>query len=196
MFSSPSNTRTQKSSAFTPAEAQYLKGYNFEYGFGTAVNYQQAAYWYGQAADQGYAHAQYTLGRLYEGGVGVIREYGQAKAWYQKAADQGYEPAKDALKRLLATDTPTASTTETTPTAPEDQYKVGDHYYYGVGVLSRTISKQYLGIERPPIRATRPRNSSWARSMSTAGAWTRTMTKRDRGIKKPPIRETETPKPR
>ncbi len=115
------------------AEAQYLKGYNFEYGFGTAVNYQQAAYWYGQAADQGYAHAQYTLGRLYEGGVGVIREYGQAKAWYQKAADQGYEPAKDALKRLLATDTPTASTTETTPTAPEDQYKVGDHYYYGVG---------------------------------------------------------------
>ena len=82
-----------------------------------------------------------------------------------KAADQGYEPAKDALKRLLATDTPTASTTETTSTAPEDQYKVGDHYYYGGGVLSRTISKQYLGIERPPIRATRPRNSSWARSM-------------------------------
>jgi TPR repeat protein len=120
------------------AEAQSRLGSLNENGRGSVASkdYGQAKAWYQKAADQGDRDAEFSLGWLYEKGRGVNKDYGEAKAWYQKAADQGYEPAKDALKRLLASDTPTASTTETKPNAPttaQGQYAMGSHYEYGYG---------------------------------------------------------------
>jgi TPR repeat protein len=93
----------QPESAATPItpEAQYEMGFKYNFGLGgVSQDYQQAAYWYRRAADQGYSDAQFMLGALYENGLGVNRDYGQAKAWYQKAADQGDEYAKVAMRRL------------------------------------------------------------------------------------------------
>ena len=120
-------TSTAPSTPTTP-QTQYSDYYR---------DHQQA--YYRKLADQGNANAQFMLGNLYEEG----RNFSEAKGWYQKAADQGYEPARDALKRLIASDTPTASTTETKPNAPttaQGQYVMGSHYEYGYGGVTVKLS--------------------------------------------------------
>jgi serine/threonine protein kinase len=59
-----------------------------------AKNYQQAAQWYGKAAERGNAFAQDELGRLYWQGLGVNKDNGQAVQWFRKAADQGLPVAQ------------------------------------------------------------------------------------------------------
>ena len=60
-------------------------------------DYEEAAYWFRKAADQGYAAAQVTLGSMYEEGQGVAKDYKKAVYWYRKAANQGDEDAKTFL---------------------------------------------------------------------------------------------------
>ncbi len=54
-------------------------------GRGTARNDAEAAYWYRQAAEQGYAIAQYNLGYMYQSGRGVPRDYKEALKWFNMA---------------------------------------------------------------------------------------------------------------
>ncbi len=63
-------------------------------------NYQQAAYWWLQAAERGLAAAQFNLGRLYEHGLGVGVDRAQAQYWYELAMAQGDESSRQALVEL------------------------------------------------------------------------------------------------
>ena len=81
--------------------AQYNVGLYYHNGWsGVKQDYQQAAYWYRKAADQGYADAQLNLGYLYEKGLGVDQSDQQAVYWYRKAADQGVVSAMFCLGRV------------------------------------------------------------------------------------------------
>ena len=52
-------------------------------------NYEQAVYWWRQAAKQGYGKASLMLGNCYSKGVGVERNVTTAAHWYTEAANQG-----------------------------------------------------------------------------------------------------------
>lgn len=83
-------------------KAQYMIGVIYEKGQGVAVNFAEAAQWYGKAADKGNSAAQYRLGRLCERGLGVEQNREEAVKWYKKAAKQGHVDARQALKRMDA----------------------------------------------------------------------------------------------
>ena len=75
--------------ALGDASAQFNIGVMYYEGQGVQQDYNQAAGWYGKAAEQGDAKAQTNLGMMYEKGQGVPQGYSQAVAWYRKAAEQG-----------------------------------------------------------------------------------------------------------
>lgn len=52
-------------------------------------DYQQAAYWYKQAALAGISTAMYNLGVLYFNGQGVPKDYSIAHRWFDSAARRG-----------------------------------------------------------------------------------------------------------
>ncbi|MBV1889609.1 MAG: SEL1-like repeat protein, partial [Gammaproteobacteria bacterium] len=52
-------------------------------GDGVAQNFERAAEWYLQAAEQGDALAQFNLGRMYRFGEGVEKDMSTAALWYQ-----------------------------------------------------------------------------------------------------------------
>lgn len=56
-------------------------------------NYEQAVYWWRQAAKQGYGKASLKLGDCYHDGVGVDRNVTTAAHWYTEAAEQGEREA-------------------------------------------------------------------------------------------------------
>ena len=61
-------------------------------GRGVPRDYAAAAYWYGQAAEQGDAGAAYILASMYEHGDGVPQDDQRALRWYVEASAGG-EPA-------------------------------------------------------------------------------------------------------
>jgi hypothetical protein len=72
------------------AEAQYYVARIYANGMsGVAVDYTQAAHWYGLAAAQGYAAAEQELGYLYEQGLGVERDLKVALNLERKASGLG-----------------------------------------------------------------------------------------------------------
>src|ERR1700733_3578151 len=96
---SPVSSPRQIDSASThkaeDAENNYNRGVQFAEGAGVEQDYSEAARFYRQAADAGYAPAQYNLGYLYEKGLGVERDPRQAAIWYRKAAEQGDAQAQN-----------------------------------------------------------------------------------------------------
>jgi hypothetical protein len=72
----------------------------YEFGQGVPQDYTQALYWYGLAAEQGYAAAQFNVGFLYATGVGVLQSYTEAGHWYWLAAQQGHADAQHNLGYL------------------------------------------------------------------------------------------------
>lgn len=60
-------------------------------------DYQQALYYYQQAANQGLAQAQYQLASMYTDGHGVKQDDRQAAQWYRPAAEQGHKQAQTRL---------------------------------------------------------------------------------------------------
>ena len=52
------------------------------------LSLKQAAQWYQECADRGYAEAQYLLGCCYRDGTGVPQDYARAADWFLKAAEQ------------------------------------------------------------------------------------------------------------
>ena len=146
----------QTANLITPPEpttprGQYEMGDNYFYGRdGVNRDNQQAVVWYRRAAEQGYAEAQFTLGQFYEKGWGVNQDPAQAKKWYSDAARQGSEAADAALKRLAA-NTATTSTTSITPpepTTPQDQYEMGDNYFYGRDGVNRDNQQAVVWYRR------------------------------------------------
>jgi TPR repeat protein len=53
---------------------------------GVSQNFERAAFWFREAAENGIANARYNLGVLYHQGLGVERDLGRALYWYREAA--------------------------------------------------------------------------------------------------------------
>ena len=81
-------------------------------------DYEQAVYWYKQAARQGHALAQYNLGHQYLTGVGVKPNQSTAMSWWLKAAKQDHALA---------------------------QFNIGRAYYLGIGLEeNHTLSRKWF----------------------------------------------------
>jgi hypothetical protein len=74
---------------------------------GVKQDYDRAAFWFREAANQGIANARYNLGVLYHQGLGVKPDIKEAIRWYKSAAELGH---------------------------PEAQYNLGIAYIEGIGV--------------------------------------------------------------
>lgn len=88
------------------AEAQYYVGEIFEKGFDQPPDYQQAKFWYQQAAEQDYVPAQIAMGLLYEEGRGMAKDLVEAMNWYRRAEglksyESSYSAVFDSLKEDL-----------------------------------------------------------------------------------------------
>ena len=79
-------------------------------------DFEQAIYWYRQAARQGHIQAQYNLGHQYLLGVGVNKNEASAMKWWLKAAKQDHSLA---------------------------QFNIGRAYYLGIGLEQDHKSSKY-----------------------------------------------------
>ena len=61
---------------------------------GVTQNFEKAALWFREAADQKIANASYNLGVLYHQGLGVERDIDLALYWYREAAKLGHPEAQ------------------------------------------------------------------------------------------------------
>lgn len=91
----------------TPHTGWDVKGDDFYYGRGRAVNYTQALYWYHKAADAGNMYSPNSIGICYQKGHGVPQSDEQAVQWFEKAAKAGN---------------------------PQGAYNLAECYFEGVGV--------------------------------------------------------------
>lgn len=85
------------------AARQWELGCEYIKGSEVHRNYEQAFYWFNNAAEQGHAEAQFALGALFAAGDGVKQNNALAVAWYRKAAEQGHAWAKRKLAEMSAT---------------------------------------------------------------------------------------------
>lgn len=84
------------------AKAQYSMGRLYARGDGVQKDYQEAAYWFGEAAKQGLAEAQFKLGRMYEVGDGIPRSFEESERLYRLASAQGHLDATAHLQKLTS----------------------------------------------------------------------------------------------
>lgn len=97
-------------------DAQFKVGVLFTNDQFSSADFEQAVYWYKQAARQGHSLAQYNLGHQYLTGVGVKRSEMEAMMWWLKAAQQDH---------------------------PLAQFNVGRGYYLGIGLAEDHSQSQY-----------------------------------------------------
>jgi len=97
-------------------DAQFKVGVLFTNDQFNSADFEQAVYWYKQAARQGHSLAQYNLGHQYLTGVGVKRSETEAMKWWLKAAQQDH---------------------------PLAQFNVGRGYYLGIGLAEDHSQSQY-----------------------------------------------------
>ena len=79
------------------ADRQWKLGCEYLKGGEAERDYEQAFYWFCNAAEQGHAEAQFAVGALYDTGDGVEQNNELAESWYRKAAEQGHAWAKRKL---------------------------------------------------------------------------------------------------
>jgi len=91
----------------TPHTGWDIKGDDFYYGRGCAVDYTQALYWYHKAADAGNMYSPNSIGICYHNGYGVPQSDEQAASWFEKACKAGN---------------------------PQGAYNLAECYYTGTGV--------------------------------------------------------------
>ena len=99
-------------------DAQFKVGVLFTNDQFDQPDYEQAVYWYKQAARQGHVLAQYNLGHQYLTGVGVAKNDVTAMQWWLKAAEQDHSLA---------------------------QFNIGRAYYLGIGLpMDHALSKYWF----------------------------------------------------
>jgi TPR repeat protein len=100
-------------------QAQYKVAILHTNGAFKQADFEQAVYWYRQAARQGHVLAQYNLGHQYLLGVGVNKNEASAMKWWLKAAKQDHALA---------------------------QFNIGRAYYLGIGLeQDHKKSKYWFG---------------------------------------------------
>ena len=77
-------------------------GAAYWHGYGVAVDYGRAVYWYSKAAEHGNAGAENGLGLAYSQGLGVPVDLARAVEWYRRAAVQNEPYAEANLGRAYA----------------------------------------------------------------------------------------------
>jgi localization factor PodJL len=82
--------------------AAYEIGLRYAEGHGVPVNFDEAAKWYGRAAQANIVPAIFRLGTLYEKGLGVKKDIDTANRYYRQAADRGNAKAMHNLAVLEA----------------------------------------------------------------------------------------------
>lgn len=73
----------------TPHTGWDVKGDDFYYGRGCAVDYSQALYWYHKADEAGNMYSPNSIGICYQEGHGVPQSDEMAAQWFEKAAKAG-----------------------------------------------------------------------------------------------------------
>ena len=109
--------------------AQYRLGEMFANGRGIPQDYTEARKWYELAADQDLAISQYALGLMYEKGNGVRQDYAEAVKRFRAAATAG--DIMTFSSSLFSQFVPA----EHVPGLPRAQYKLGEMYAKGLGVI-------------------------------------------------------------
>ncbi|MHC2331398.1 localization factor PodJL [Bradyrhizobium sp. USDA 4454] len=84
------------------AAAAYEVGVRFAEGKGVPANVDEAAKWYGRAAQAGVVPAMFRLGTFYEKGLSVKRDFDVARRFYVQAAERGNAKAMHNLAVLDA----------------------------------------------------------------------------------------------
>ncbi|MDE0680064.1 MAG: tetratricopeptide repeat protein [Gammaproteobacteria bacterium] len=84
------------------AGAQYRLGVAYRDGHGTPIDYEQATFYFRQAAEQGDAEAQFSLAMRYYKGEGVGKNMALAHKWFSLASEQGHERAAAGAEQTLA----------------------------------------------------------------------------------------------
>lgn len=84
------------------AAAAYEVGVRFAEGKGVTANLDEAAKWYGRAAQAGVVPAMFRLGTFYEKGLSVKRDFDTARRYYVQAAERGNAKAMHNLAVLDA----------------------------------------------------------------------------------------------
>ncbi|GKQ53404.1 tetratricopeptide repeat protein [Bradyrhizobium sp. Ce-3] len=84
------------------AAAAYEVGVRFAEGKGVPANIDEAAKWYGRAAQAGVVPAMFRLGTFYEKGLSVKRDFDVARRYYVQAAERGNAKAMHNLAVLDA----------------------------------------------------------------------------------------------
>ncbi|MGF6307316.1 localization factor PodJL [Bradyrhizobium sp. i1.8.4] len=84
------------------AAAAYEVGIRFAEGKGVTANPDEAAKWYGRAAQAGVVPAMFRLGTFYEKGLSVKRDFDMARRYYVQAAERGNAKAMHNLAVLDA----------------------------------------------------------------------------------------------
>ena len=143
------------------AKALFNLGVMYERDDEGTQDYEKAAKWYQEAADQGIAEAQYNLGVMYERGEGVPQDDEKAMELYREAAYQGLAKAQFNLGDMYYSD----------DGVPQDykkavfwyqeaadqgfakaQNNLGVMYRKGRGVKRRIMKKRCSGIEKLPTK--------------------------------------------
>jgi localization factor PodJL len=82
--------------------AAYEIGVRYAEGKGVAANFEEAAKWYGRAAQAGVVPATFRLGTFYEKGLSVKKDVDLARRYYVQAAERGNAKAMHNLAVLEA----------------------------------------------------------------------------------------------
>jgi len=82
--------------------AAYEVGLRYAEGRGVPANFDEAAKWYGRAAQGNVVPAMFRLGTLYEKGLGEKKDLDAAARYYQQAAERGNAKAMHNLAVLNA----------------------------------------------------------------------------------------------
>ena len=134
--------------------AEFEVGARLAEGKGTAQNFKDAAKWYQQSADSGFAQAQYRLGTLYERGLGLKSDRALASAWYKRAAEQGNIKTMHNLAVLSANQTDQSPDYTTASQWFEEaaqrgladsQFNLGVLYENGLGV-NRDLKQAFMWL--------------------------------------------------
>jgi hypothetical protein len=81
-------------------DAQLLMGANYEVGLNFQQDFEQAMFWYREAANQDFPYAQYELASIYfEGRAGQTRNVKEALFWGQLAARHQFHSVVELIEK-------------------------------------------------------------------------------------------------
>ena len=84
------------------AVGQYQVGAMYYYGYGVAVDYEQARPWIEKAAAQDFSNAVGQLGVMYSMGNGVPPSFRRARELYERAIELGDLSCAKSMQNLRA----------------------------------------------------------------------------------------------